>query len=126
MTLVIIAVITIVIIITGQWLQKDKLAQYDLPSGKVFAFKDPKNQAANTDALDDIYGQLKGSLGLTEAIPWKQRTKHLRKVMDEFRCHIPIASACTQIDAGGVPAEWVIAPGADTRRRFLYIHGGGG
>ena len=28
-------------------------------------------------------------------------------------------------DAGGVPAEWVIAPGADSNRRVLYIHGGG-
>jgi monoterpene epsilon-lactone hydrolase len=29
------------------------------------------------------------------------------------------------VDAGGVPAEWVMAPGADSTRRFLYIHGGG-
>lgn len=29
------------------------------------------------------------------------------------------------VDAGGVPAEWVIAPGADTNHRVLYIHGGG-
>ena len=28
-------------------------------------------------------------------------------------------------DADGVPAEWVIAPGADKSRRVLYIHGGG-
>jgi acetyl esterase/lipase len=28
-------------------------------------------------------------------------------------------------DAGGVPAEWVVAPGADASRRVLYIHGGG-
>jgi acetyl esterase/lipase len=28
-------------------------------------------------------------------------------------------------DAGGVPAEWVITPEADTSRRVLYIHGGG-
>ena len=28
-------------------------------------------------------------------------------------------------DAGGVPAEWDLAPGADRSRRFLYIHGGG-
>jgi len=28
-------------------------------------------------------------------------------------------------DAGGVPAEWVIADGADSSRRVLYIHGGG-
>jgi len=29
------------------------------------------------------------------------------------------------VDAGGVPAEWVIAPGAEKNRRVLYIHGGG-
>lgn len=29
------------------------------------------------------------------------------------------------VDADGVPAEWVLAPGADTSRRVLYIHGGG-
>jgi len=28
-------------------------------------------------------------------------------------------------DADGVPAEWVMAPGADKNRRVLYIHGGG-
>ena len=28
------------------------------------------------------------------------------------------------VDAGGVPAEWVLAPGADSSRRLLYIHGG--
>ena len=34
-------------------------------------------------------------------------------------------SAFVPVDAGGVPAEWVIAPGADESRRVLYIHGGG-
>jgi monoterpene epsilon-lactone hydrolase len=29
------------------------------------------------------------------------------------------------VDAGGVPAEWVMAAGADKSRRVLYIHGGG-
>jgi epsilon-lactone hydrolase len=28
-------------------------------------------------------------------------------------------------NAGGVPAEWVAAPGADARRAILYFHGGG-
>ncbi|WP_437625572.1 alpha/beta hydrolase [Sorangium sp. So ce1151] len=31
----------------------------------------------------------------------------------------------TPTDAGGVPAEWVAAPGADARRAILYFHGGG-
>ncbi|WP_128971008.1 alpha/beta hydrolase [Bradyrhizobium tropiciagri] len=29
------------------------------------------------------------------------------------------------VDAGGVPAEWVVAPGADLAHRLVYIHGGG-
>jgi acetyl esterase/lipase len=32
---------------------------------------------------------------------------------------------CEKVDAGGVPAEWVTAPGSDPRRALLYLHGGG-
>jgi acetyl esterase/lipase len=32
---------------------------------------------------------------------------------------------CEKVDAGGVPAEWVAAPGCDTQRAVLYLHGGG-
>jgi epsilon-lactone hydrolase len=30
-----------------------------------------------------------------------------------------------KVDAGGVPAEWVAAPGFDSTRAVLYLHGGG-
>src|SRR5260370_29866822 len=30
-----------------------------------------------------------------------------------------------KVDAGGVPAEWVAAPGFDAARGVLYLHGGG-
>jgi epsilon-lactone hydrolase len=32
---------------------------------------------------------------------------------------------CEKVDAGGVPAEWVAAPGVDPERAVLYLHGGG-
>jgi len=32
---------------------------------------------------------------------------------------------CTPVDAGGIPAEWVVAPEADDDRVILYLHGGG-
>ncbi len=32
---------------------------------------------------------------------------------------------CEKVDAGGVPAEWVGAPGFDGERAVLYLHGGG-
>ena len=33
--------------------------------------------------------------------------------------------ACEEVGAGGVPSEWVTAPGADADRIMLYLHGGG-
>jgi acetyl esterase/lipase len=35
-----------------------------------------------------------------------------------------IESTCTPVDAGGVPAEWVLPPAGDERRVILYLHGG--
>lgn len=32
---------------------------------------------------------------------------------------------CEKVSAGGVPAEWVKAPGCDPGRAVLYLHGGG-
>jgi epsilon-lactone hydrolase len=31
---------------------------------------------------------------------------------------------CTPVDAGGVPAEWVVPPAAGAQRVILYLHGG--
>jgi epsilon-lactone hydrolase len=36
----------------------------------------------------------------------------------------PPGTTVEQVDAGGVPAEWVIAAGVDSPRVLLYLHGG--
>ena len=38
---------------------------------------------------------------------------------------VPIDGRCSKLDAGGVAAEFVAAPGADADRTVLYLHGGG-
>jgi monoterpene epsilon-lactone hydrolase len=46
----------------------------------------------------------------------------------EVLCTVfPVSSdvALEPVDAGGVPAEWVTAPGATPERIILYLHGGG-
>ena len=49
----------------------------------------------------------------------------LRKGMGTRRA-VPLEGVQTQVTKiGGVPAEWVLAPGADTSVRLLYLHGGG-
>jgi acetyl esterase/lipase len=51
--------------------------------------------------------------------------KAARTAFDSISDGREFKSEFLPVDAGGIPAEWVIAPGADTTRRMLYIHGGG-
>lgn len=54
----------------------------------------------------------------------KARLALIRRYMDEQGEKRDYASEFCPVDAGGVPAEWVLAAGADGNRRVLYIHGG--
>ena len=55
----------------------------------------------------------------------KDNVQAARNVIDKMGDGRDYISAFIAVDAGGVPAEWVSAPGADSTRRVLYIHGGG-
>lgn len=48
-----------------------------------------------------------------------------RRGMDDMAPPAPDDISVTPVDAAGVPADWVCAPGADPDRRLLYLHGGG-
>ena len=54
----------------------------------------------------------------------KELLHMMRKQMDEMGAAAQLNSEVRPVDAGGVSAEWVIAPNADPARRLLYIHGG--
>jgi monoterpene epsilon-lactone hydrolase len=49
----------------------------------------------------------------------------MRRALDRSAPAAPADTAITATDAGGVPAIWVLAPGADQDRRMLFLHGGG-
>src|SRR5262245_55140670 len=51
--------------------------------------------------------------------------KGMRAVMEEMVMPVPADVKCTPVNAGGVPAEWIVAPGAAEDRYVLYLHGGG-
>ena len=57
-------------------------------------------------------------------IPLKQHLGHLRRFMDSLSDGHEFTARFIPVDAGGVKAEWVVAPGSDSSRRTLYIHGG--
>lgn len=75
-------------------------------------------QEAVTQAVEELITRV------TKAL----RGHHLseaRAIVDSISDDREYVSEFLPVDAGGVPAEWVMAPGADPARRVLYIHGGG-
>ena len=56
-------------------------------------------------------------------VGWAER----RRRIDEVGSVWPVADdvELTAVDAGGVPAEWSIAPGSDASRVLMFLHGGG-
>ena len=103
---------------------RDSLSKYDLPEGRRFSPADATAVAASAAAVKALNKRLRGASGPLEKMPWKQRILAMRETMDSFFSNSDIASQIIPVDAAGVPAEWVVAPGADGSHRFLYIHGG--
>jgi acetyl esterase/lipase len=56
-------------------------------------------------------------------VGWAERRKRIAAVGTVW----PVADdiAVERVDAGGVPAEWSLAPGSNRDRVLVYLHGGG-
>jgi len=103
---------------------RDSLSKYDLPEGQRFSPADATAAAASAAAVKALNKRLRGASGPLEKMPWSQRIHSMRETMDTFFAGADTSSVVTPVDAAGVAAEWVVALGADSSRRFLYIHGG--
>ena len=55
--------------------------------------------------------------------PIEQRRAAMEAITTIFP--VPDDVKSEPVDAGGVPAEWISAPGADAERVIYYLHGGG-
>ncbi|HEY6980341.1 alpha/beta hydrolase [Reyranella sp.] len=75
-----------------------------------------------TAQLDDLVNLLR-SRPAPETPEIGQARARFEKLAD-FLGGAPDAK-CEKVNADGVPAEWVKAPGCDPRRAVLYLHGGG-
>jgi len=103
---------------------RDSLSKYDLPEGQRFSPADATAAAVSAAAVKALNKRLRGASGPLEKMPWSQRIHSMRETMDTFFAGADTSSVVTPVDAAGVAAEWVVALGADSSRRFLYIHGG--
>ncbi|MEQ8514312.1 MAG: alpha/beta hydrolase [Chromatocurvus sp.] len=84
----------------------------------------PSPQAAPSDAHHAVVEQLREFAGVAENDSGQGRIKTIRDLMDAIPSGKSYASVFTPVQRNGVKGEWVQAPGVNTRRRVLYIHGG--
>lgn len=69
-----------------------------------------------------VLALLREVIGNAHRLRGKARLQALRQHMETLSEGIPLASSFRPCDSPR--GEWVLAPGADSRRRVLYIHGG--
>ena len=62
-----------------------------------------------------------------QPIAGRPTVQETRTNFEQMTTLFPVAAdiKCEPVNAGGVKAEWVTAPGADAGRAVLYLHGGG-
>ena len=117
--------IVVLLVIGGLWgvaalyLRGEPLQGLDGPTGERFS-----DGAAPGAALQAVVASLGGVREVLKGVPWQRRNAVLRRYMDEMFAGRRLDAHFVPVDAGGVPAEWVLARGADPARRTLYIHGG--
>jgi epsilon-lactone hydrolase len=77
---------------------------------------------ATSQQLETVIQMVK-ALVAKEASNVAEMRANFAEAMSAFRAAPDVTS--TPVDAGGVPAEWIVPPGAEEMRVVLYLHGGG-
>ena len=111
--------LVVLALITFFHLRGSSLSQYDSPPGQSFDLGHEPS-----DEHDAVVASFDVGLGPVQRAPRSQRLALMREYMDGISESQDFHATFTPVDAAGVKAEWVVAPGTDSRRRVLYIHGG--
>jgi acetyl esterase/lipase len=106
------------------YLRGGTIKDYPIPSDSsaVREFTCQNGPGAEHEDVVRFVRQLSGRI--SPAIR-RNRTQQAREIIDSITDDRTYISEFVPTDAGGVPAEWVLAPGTDSSSRVLYIHGGG-
>lgn len=117
-------IIVVVLWLLGLWFGSgEDLTVFDHPvePGGGESFSGPDGPSAEHDAA---VAEIQAMGGKVKSLSRKQLLQFTRDFMEEVPRGKSFSCEFIPVDAGGVPAEWVLAPGVDGARRVLYIHGG--
>ena len=122
---VVIALLMVLAIwLIGAWcVRGPNLQAFDDPAGSSTRQRFSSGPTLN-DEHRAVVASLVGITAIVKNTPRLQHLRVLRNYIDNFSADRVFDAQFVPVDAGGVKAEWVLAPGADGTRRTLYIHGG--
>ena len=101
------------------YLRGADLSAFDQPVGERHLIDGAPSQAHHA-----VVASFAGIGDTLKSTPRRQHLPLLRDYMDNLFADADSSTQVIPVDAAGVPAEWVLAAGVDSRRRLLYIHGG--
>ena len=79
-----------------------------------------------SQAMQDVIDTLRGQQKAAASQPSPTLEQRRAAFAPAGRLHpLPDDVVVTDVNAGGVPAHWLAAPGADTGRVLLFLHDGG-
>ena len=86
-----------------------------------------KVMIGNVRALkgENMYGYMSKEEQLFLAKFFRHSVEYRSTYQQKYVSPVPRDVKCTQVDAGGVPAEWQSFPGVKNDNIMLYFHGGG-
>ncbi len=111
-------------ILSWLWLKGPNLSRFDEPRARRVT-----DRQQPSDAIADVHQLLSRLRDNVGPVGSRGRLQRLRRAFDEgfsaaSRDPVALGVEVRSCDADGVPAEWVLAPGAAPDRRLLYLHGG--
>jgi epsilon-lactone hydrolase len=99
------------------YLRGDNLRYLDAPLP-------PPDAPPPSDAHREVVRTMNELTADIERYRGRERLGAIRRMMDELGEGKALESRIEPVQSDAIRGEWVLAPGADSRRRVLYLHGG--
>jgi acetyl esterase/lipase len=110
-------IVLLLLVFSVVYLRGENLRYLDAPP--------PGLPAATPSAAQEDVVRMLGDFGATAAgSRGRDRIRVIREFMDDMGARKSYASEFRPVQSAAIRGEWILAPGADSRRRVLYIHGG--
>ena len=118
-------IIVVAVWLTGTWIRRsENLAVFDQASDSkgIHRFSKPGGPSEEHQSVVREFLAMRNQV---KGLSRKEMLLLVRNFMENMPKGKDFVSRFIPVKIDGLPAEWVLAPGIDSSRRVLYLHGGG-